>query len=139
MSNDATSATGDAKSSSSTAVPTAPSKMQVWFPAGVWIRKYNWGKNTAADLIAAVSVAALLIPESMGYASVAGVPAQIGLYAAPLALIGYALFGGSKLLVFGAAGSVAAVSASVVSGLSGGDQDTAVAMTSALALTAGVV
>ena len=113
--------------------------MQVWFPAGVWIGKYNWGKNTAADLIAAVSVAALLIPESMGYASVAGVPAQIGLYAAPLALIGYALFGGSKLLVFGAAGSVAAVSASVVGGLSGGDQDTAVAMTSALALTAGVV
>ena len=88
----------------------AASKMQVWFPAGVWLRNYNWGKNTAADLIAAVSVAALLIPESMGYASVAGVPAQIGLYAAPLALIGYALFGGSKLLVFGAAGSVAASS-----------------------------
>ena len=139
MSKDATTATGDAKSSSPKAVPTAPSKMQVWFPAGVWLRKYDWGKNTVGDLIAAVSVAALLIPESLGYASVAGVPSQIGLYAAPLALIGYALFGGSKLLVFGAAGSVAAVSASVVGGLSGGDQDTATAMTAALALTAGVV
>ena len=64
---------------------------------------------------------------------------QIGLYAAPLALIGYAMFGGSKLLIFGAAGSVAAVSASVVGGLSGGDQDTAVAMTAALALAAGAV
>jgi len=75
----------------------------------------------------------------MGMATVAGVPVQIGLYAAPLALVGYAMFGGSKLLVFAAAGSVAAVSASVVGGLSGGDQDTAVALTAALALMTGVV
>ena len=90
-------------------------------------------------MIAAISVAALLIPESMGYATVAGVPAQLGLYAAPLGLIGYALFGGSRLLVFGAAGSVAAVSASVVSGLDPGDTGEAVAFTSALALATGVV
>ena len=121
------------------AVPTAPTAMQRWFPVGAWLPKYNWGKFLGADLIAAVSVAALLIPESMGYSSVAGVPVQIGLYAAPLALIGYAMFGGSKLLVFGAAGSVAAVSAGVVGGLSGGDQDTAVALTAALALTTGFV
>lgn len=139
MSDKTTTPTGDAQSSSPNKMPTAPSRMQVWFPAGVWLRKYDWGKNTTADLIAAISVAALLIPESMGYSSVAGVPAQIGLYAAPLALIGYALFGGSKLMVYAAAGSVAAVSASVVGNLSGGDQDTAVLMTSALALTAGVV
>ena len=123
----------------SVAVPTSPTTMQRWFPIGAWLPKYNWGKFVGADLIAAVSVAALLIPESMGYSSVAGVPVQIGLYAAPLALIGYAMFGGSKLLVFGAAGSVAAVSASVVGGLSGGDQDTAVALTAALALATGVV
>ena len=115
------------------AVPTAPTTMQRWFPIGAWLPTYNWGKLAGADLIAAVSVAALLIPESMGYSSVAGVPIQVGLYAAPLALIGYAMFGGSKLLVFAAAGSVAAVSASVVGGLSGGDQDTAVALTAALA------
>ncbi|HUV17047.1 MAG TPA: SulP family inorganic anion transporter [Ilumatobacteraceae bacterium] len=139
MSDDRTSPSGSTAAPSSGEMPTAPSRMQVWFPAGVWLRKYDWGKNITADLIAAISVAALLIPESMGYSSVAGVPAQIGLYAAPLALIGYALFGGSKLMVYAAAGSVAAVSASVVGNLSGGDQDTAVLMTSALALTAGVV
>jgi hypothetical protein len=61
------------------------------------------------------------------------------LYAAPLALVMYAMFGGSKLLMFGAAGSVAAVSASVVGDLSGGDKDTAVAMTAGLALAAGAV
>jgi MFS superfamily sulfate permease-like transporter len=70
----------------------------------------------------------------MGYATVADVPAQIGLYAAPLALVGYALFGGSRLLVFGAAGSVAAVSASVVGGLSSGSASQAVVFTSALAV-----
>lgn len=120
-------------------VPTAPSRMQTWFPAGVWIRQYKWGQYTVADLVAAISVAALLIPESMGYASVAGVPAQVGLYCAPLALIGYALFGGSRLLVFAAAGSVAAVSASIVGNISGGDQKAAVGLTAALALTTGVV
>jgi high affinity sulfate transporter 1 len=120
-------------------VPTAPSTIQRWFPIAEWLPKYAWGKSLTADLIAAISVAALLIPESMGYSTVAGVPVQIGLYAAPLALIGYAMFGGSKLMVFAAAGSVAAVSASVVGNLSGGDQSTAVALTAALALTTGVV
>ena len=113
--------------------------MQRWFPIGSWLKDYNWHGSAGADLIAAVSVAALLVPESMGYASVAGVPAEIGLYAAPLALVMYAMFGGSKLMVFAAAGSVAAVSASVVGGLSGGDQDQAVALTAALALTSGAV
>jgi uncharacterized protein len=58
-------------------VPTAPSTLQRWFPIGAWLPNYDWGKFFAADLIAAVSVAALLIPESMGYSSVAGVPVQI--------------------------------------------------------------
>jgi hypothetical protein len=56
--------------------------------------------------------------------------------AAPLGRIGYAVFGGSRLLVFGAAGSVAAVSASVVSGLSPGNAGQAVAFTSANAFPA---
>ena len=120
-------------------LPTAPSTLQQWFPIATWLPKYQWGKYLSVDLIAAISVAALLIPESMGYSSVAGVPVQIGLYAAPLALIFYAMFGGSKLLVFAAAGSTAAVSASVVGALAGGDQDTAVMMTAALALASGAV
>jgi high affinity sulfate transporter 1 len=131
--------TQTAQPTQSKPLPQAPSSLQRWFPIGAWLPKYQWGKFLSADLIAAVSVAALLIPESMGYATVAGIPVQYGLYAAPLALIGYAMFGGSKLLVFAAAGSTAAVSASVVGGLSGGDQKTAVAMTAALAIATGVV
>ena len=131
--------TKTASSDDAAPVPTAPSTMQRWFPIGAWLPQYNWSGFLKADLIAAVSVAALLIPESMGYSSVAGVPVQIGLYAAPLALIGYAMFGGSRLLVFAAAGSVAAISASVVGNLSGGNQDTAVTLTAALALMTGAV
>ena len=120
-------------------VPTAPTTMQRWFPIGEWLPRYDWGKYLRADVIAAISVAALLIPESMGYSSVAGVPVQVGLYAAPLALLAYALFGGSKLLVVSAAGAVAAMSASVVGQLAGGDQDTAVVLTAALAIATGAV
>ena len=120
-------------------MPEAPSTLQQWFPAAVWLPRYQWGKFTVPDMIAAISVAALLIPESMGYATVAGVPAQLGLYAAPLALVGYALFGGSRLLVFATAGATSAVSASVVSGLSPDTAGQAVAFTSALALATGVV
>ncbi|HET6493803.1 MAG TPA: SulP family inorganic anion transporter [Thermoleophilia bacterium] len=120
-------------------VPTAASTLERWLPIAVWLPKYRWGAWFPADLIAAISVAALLIPESMGYATVAGVPVQIGLYCAPLALIGYALLGGSRILVFAAAGSVAAVSAGVVGGLSGGDAKTAITLTAALALATGVV
>ena len=132
--------TATAKTSdSSRPMPTAPSTLERWFPIAVWLPKYKWGQYLTADLIAAISVAALLIPESMGYATVAGLPVQIGLYLAPLALIGYAMFGGSKVMVFAAAGSVAAITASILGALAGGDQATAMVMASALALTTGAI
>ena len=113
--------------------------MQRWFPIGVWLKDYDWKGSFSPDLVAAVSVAALLIPESMGLATVAGVPVEIGLYAAPLALIAYAILGGSRLLVVAVSGSVAAVSASVVGELADGDQAQALALTAALAITTGAV
>ncbi|MEK8226725.1 SulP family inorganic anion transporter [Oerskovia sp. M15] len=72
------------------------------------------GADAAADLIAGIAVAALLIPESMGYAGVAGVPPQVGLYAALAAVFAYAVTGGTSILVVGPASAVAALSASIV-------------------------
>ena len=46
-----------------TAKPTAATALQKWFPIASWLPKYRWGAFLAPDLIAAVSVAALLIPE----------------------------------------------------------------------------
>ena len=45
------------------------------------------------DLLAGTVVAALIIPQALGYAGIAGVPVQVGLYAIPLALLAYAVFG----------------------------------------------
>jgi MFS superfamily sulfate permease-like transporter len=65
-----------------------------WLPLydKVWLRP---------DLIAAETVWALLVPEVMAYATMAGLPPEAGLYAAPFALLGYAVFGTSKQLVVG--------------------------------------
>ena len=47
------------------------------------------------DLTAGMVLAALAIPQSLGYAAIAGVPVQVGLYAVPVALVAYAIFGSS--------------------------------------------
>ena len=102
--------------------------------------RYQWGQWFTLDVIAGVSGAALLIPESMGMAGVAGLPPEVGLYAAPLALLGDAIFGRSTVLVVASSASTAAVSASVVAGLNdGGGADSALTLSAALALFAGVV
>jgi SulP family sulfate permease len=107
-------------------------------PILVWWPSYDWKRVFRLDLIAGVSVAALLIPESLAYAGIAGVPPEVGLYAAPLALVAYAIFGSSGVLVMATASSVAAVSAAVV-GESATDEASFVALTAALAVLSGIV
>ncbi len=70
-----------------------PSGLRRYVPALTWLPKYK-GKWLASDAAAGATVWALLVPEAMGYAGIAGVPVQYGLYAAPLACLGYLLFGG---------------------------------------------
>jgi high affinity sulfate transporter 1 len=115
-----------------------PTGVRRYMPILSWLPRYRKGKLTG-DLIAGISVAALLIPESLGYAEIAGVPPEVGLYAAPAALLLYAMFGGSRLLVVAAASAVSAVSAGIVGGLSGGDEDAAIALTAALAVVSGLL
>ncbi|MGI9602304.1 MAG: SulP family inorganic anion transporter [Acidimicrobiales bacterium] len=113
-------------------------RLHRFLPILGWLPAYKWGKWLRADLIAGISVAALLIPESLAYAGIAGVSPEIGLYAAPLALIGYAVFGRSKLLVVATSSSVAAVSAAVVGDIAA-DDESFVVLTAGLALMAGIV
>lgn len=116
-----------------------PSGFRRYLPILQWLPGYRRNGKLTGDLIAGISVAALLIPESLGYAEIAGVPPEVGLYAAPAALLAFALFGGSRLLVVAAASAVSAVSAGIVGGLSGGDEDAAIALTAALAVVAGLI
>jgi SulP family sulfate permease len=91
------------------------------------------------DLIAAFSVWALLVPQGIAYSSIAGVPAQYGLYAALGALIGYALFGASGQVITGPSAAIAAVSASVVGLWADSGSTEFIAYTATLAVSAGVI
>ncbi len=78
-----------------------------------WIRGYErrWLRG---DLIAGVTVAALIVPKNLGYAGIAGIPLQNGLYAAAAGAILYAVFGTSRQISTGPSSGLAAVAASAV-------------------------
>ena len=95
--------------------------------------------NALPDVAAGLLVAALAVPQSLGYATVAGVPVQVGLYTLPPALLAYALFGSSRLLFMGPISTVSVLSGSIVHELSRGDPAQAVRLTSALAVMAGLI
>jgi high affinity sulfate transporter 1 len=103
-----------------------------------WARGYQreWLRG---DLIAGAIVAALAVPQSLGYAAIAGVPVQVGLYAVPTALLAYALFGTSRQLVVGPVSTVSVLSGSLVASRAPASEEEAVAYTVALALGSGVV
>lgn len=90
------------------------------------------------DVIAGLAVWAVLVPESLAYATIAGVPPVVGLYAAVPALALYALAGTSRALVVAPMSATAALSASLVASVSGDGTDPA-DLTAALALATGIV
>jgi SulP family sulfate permease len=118
--------------------PDEKSALQRYLPIVDWLPKYNWGSALRFDLIAALTVWALLVPEAMAYAGIAGVSPAVGLVTAPLALLGYAIFGSSKHLFVGPSSTVAIISASVVAPLAGSDGDLYLILTVWLAIFTGV-
>lgn len=90
------------------------------------------------DLIAGLTVWAVLVPEALAYASIAGVSPVVGLYAAPPALILYAAFGSSRHLIVGPMSATAALSAAAVADLTTGGPDEVLAFTGVLALMTGL-
>jgi sulfate permease, SulP family len=91
------------------------------------------------DVIAGLTVWAVLVPEALAYASIAGVSPVVGLYAAPGALLFYAAFGSSRQLVTGPGAATAALSAAAVGGLAAGDSGAFMQLTITLALTVGII
>jgi len=121
--------------------PTRSAGPGRYLPIVRWLPAYR-RDQLAPDAVAALSVWALLVPQSLGYATLAGVPVQYGLYAAFTGLVAYAIFGTSRQVVQGPSGAVAAVSAAVVGPIVGESAlgtDKAVGYTAALALMAGAV
>jgi high affinity sulfate transporter 1 len=93
------------------------------------------------DVVAGLVLTALLVPQGMAYAELAGLPPITGLYTSVLCLVAYALFGPSKILVLGPDSSLGPMIAATLLPLLGADGDPAraVALASALALMVGAI
>jgi SulP family sulfate permease len=87
--------------------------LERWFPILNWGRRYNRSLLTA-DGVAAVVVTLMLIPQSLAYALLAGLPAQAGLYASMAPLVLYALMGSSGTLAVGPAAVTSLMTAASV-------------------------
>src|SRR6266705_5895980 len=115
--------------------------MASWSPPGVralasyrisWLRR---------DVVAGVVLTTLLVPQGMAYAELAGLPSITGLYTTIMCLLGYAVFGPSRILVLGPDSSLGPMIAATILPLiaAGGDPKRAVALASLLALMTAVV
>ncbi len=104
------------------------------------LRSYR-ARWLSKDLTAGLILTALLVPQGMAYAELAGLPPITGLYTSILCLIGYAVFGPSKILVLGPDSSLGPMIAATILPLVGanGDPARAVALASMLALLVGAM
>lgn len=82
-----------------------------YLPIFEWGRQYN-RMTLTSDLLAAIIVTIMLIPQSLAYAMLAGLPPVVGLYASILPLVAYALFGTSRTLAVGPVAVVSLMTAS---------------------------
>jgi high affinity sulfate transporter 1 len=98
----------------------------------------RWARR---DLVAGLALTALLVPQGMAYAELAGLPPVTGLYTTVIVLLAYAAFGRSRVFVLGPDSSIAPLIAAAVLPLvaSSGDPSSAVALASALALMIGLM
>ncbi|MGL6277961.1 MAG: SulP family inorganic anion transporter, partial [Gaiella sp.] len=106
-------------------------------PALTWLPQ--WRVGLRANVLAGLAVWAVLVPQSMGYAALAGLPPVHGLYAATAALVAYALLGTSGQLNVGPSSGIAVLSAATVAPLAAGDTDRAIVLSAVLALLTGIV
>lgn len=87
-----------------------------YIPMLEWASTYN-SRLFTSDAVAAVIVTIMLIPQSLAYALLAGLPAEMGLYASILPLVAYAIFGTSKALAVGPVAVVSLMTAAAIANL----------------------
>jgi sulfate permease, SulP family len=109
-----------------------------WLPIIGWLRRSD-GASLRSDLMAGLTVGAMLVPQGMAYAALAGMPPVTGLYAATVPLVVYALLGTSGQLAFGPVAIVSLLTASTLAPLAGGDPAAYIALAGMLALLVGAI
>ena len=107
-----------------------------------WLKGYN-PSIFADDLIAAIIVTVLLVPQSLAYALLAGLPPQVGIYASIFPLIAYAIFGSSRIINVGPTAVISLMTAACIASLPEGERLVNAAglalMTGGILLVAGVL
>jgi high affinity sulfate transporter 1 len=108
------------------------------FPIAEWLPNYEraW---LPSDLIGGLTVTAILIPEGMAYAQLAGLGPEAAFYAAPIGLLLYAVLGTSRQLVVAVSSAIAITSAATITLLARRGGGEYAALTAALALLAGLI
>ena len=105
-----------------------------WLSAAKWLSNYRsvW---LSGDLAAGVTLAAYAIPVSLAYATLAGLPPQVGVYGYLLGGLGYALFGSSRQLAIGPTSAISLMVAGTVGAMANGDTERYFAIVSLAAFT----
>ncbi len=121
-------------------VSSVRSSILNWLP-GVEVATHYRRRWLGGDLAAGLALSALLVPQGMAYAELAGLPAVTGLYTTVLSLLAYALVGPSRILVLGPDSSLGPLIAATILPLvgAGGDPVKAVALAGVLALLMGAI
>ena len=109
-----------------------------YLPIFDWIGNYNQ-RTLTSDLIAALIVTIMLIPQSLAYALLAGLPPEVGLYASILPLVAYAIFGTSRTLSVGPVAVVSLMTAAAVGNLALQGSDEYIAAAIILAFMSGLI
>jgi sulfate permease, SulP family len=108
------------------------------FPPARWLTKYNpaWLPH---DFVAGVTLAAYAIPVSLAYASLAGLPPEVGVYGYLLGGLGYALLGSSRQLAIGPTSAISLMIAGTVSTMADGDVQRYAQIASIVGFTVGLL
>ena len=109
-----------------------------YFPPLKWLSEYR-GAWLRADIVAGVTLAAYAIPVSLAYATLAGLPPQVGVYGYLLGGIGYALFGSSRHLAVGPTSAISLMIAGTVGVMADGDLQRYAQIASLAAFTVAVL
>eukprot|EP00762_Andalucia_godoyi_P008132 ANDGO_02180.mRNA.1 Sulfate transporter 4.1 len=109
------------------------------FPLISWLPKYNWRKDLTADCLAGLTVGCMLVPQSMAYALIAGLPVISGLYTGLFPILAYFPFGTSRHLCVGPIPLSSLVVSATISAIGYDSMTEAAAMGSMLAIFAGAI
>ncbi|MBU0732277.1 sulfate permease, partial [Patescibacteria group bacterium] len=116
----------------------AAKTLKKYFPILEWLPKYS-KKFLKRDSLAGLTVLALIVPQSMAYAQIAGLSPEFAFFTIPFALLGYAIFGTSRHNIISPTSSIAIMSAAIIGPMAMADPAKFIPLTIGLALLSGLI